>query len=155
MLIGMVAQFTATYCMFKYKFLQDHIEEFSAHTAQVHNNDIIAVGILSMVFPCLVLLLLTVEYFLLLFWPSRLYPAWYNSAKRWLFVFCVAGTLATALASTVVVVSHSASITGVDQNTALQYTQIYFRPPLTYRTWPQNIAWIVLLWISLLPTFAR
>jgi len=148
MIVGMAAQSAAAYCLFKYEFLRNHIEDFSMHTAHVFDKDIIAAAILSMVFPCLVLLLFTIEYFILLFWPNRMYPSWYNSCKRWIFTGVTAGMTATAIISTVIVAIRSATISGVDKATALQYTQLYFRPPLKYNTWPQNIAWLVLLWIA-------
>jgi hypothetical protein len=71
------------------------------HTAHVFVNDIMAAAILSMVFPCLVLLLFTIEYFILLFWPNRMYPKWYNSSKKWTFTGVTVGMTATAIISTV------------------------------------------------------
>lgn len=71
------------------------------HQAQVHNNDIVAAGITSMVIPCLALLLFTVEYFLLVLWPGKLYSKAYNQWKRVLFVAACVGILATAVVSTV------------------------------------------------------
>jgi Zn-dependent protease with chaperone function len=71
------------------------------HIAHVSNGDIVASAILSMVFPCLVLLLLTMEYFFLLFWPSRMYTRWYNSCKKWIITGVTVGMTATAIISTV------------------------------------------------------
>jgi len=147
-LIGMAAQGAATFCMFKYMFLQNHIETFTMHAAQVHNNDIEAAAIMSMIFPCIVLLLFTVEYFILLFWPGRTYSARYLSWKKWAFILSTFGMFATVVISTVIVATRSASITGVDEATMQQLTELYFRPPLKYRSWAQNIVWLVLLWIA-------
>ncbi|KAF4615849.1 hypothetical protein D9613_012386 [Agrocybe pediades] len=133
MLMGMAAQGAATYCMFKYKFLRQHIGNFSGHAAHVHEIDIMAGTILSMIFPCLVVLFLNVEYTLLLFWPGRLWPSWYNNwFRKWYMLSATLGMLATIVSSTVIVATRSASIMGVDAITAKQLTDLYFRPPLEY-----------------------
>ncbi|KAF5326732.1 hypothetical protein D9619_003940 [Psilocybe cf. subviscida] len=150
MMVGMAAQCAATFCMFKYEFLQNHIEAFTMHQAHVHNNDIVAAGITSMVIPCIALLLFTVEYFLLVLWPGKLYSRAYNRWKGGIFVAACVGMLATAVVSTIFVATRSASISGVDATAAQQLTSMYFRPPLKYNSWPQNIAWIVLLWIAVI-----
>ncbi|KAF9550759.1 hypothetical protein CPC08DRAFT_715220 [Agrocybe pediades] len=155
MLMGMAAQGAATYCMFKYKFLRQHIGNFSGHTAHVHEIDIMAGAILSMIFPCLVVLFLNVEYTLLLFWPGRLWPSWYNTwFRQWYMLGATLGMLATIVSSTVIVATRSASIMGVDATTAKQLTDLYFRPPLVYRNWAQNIVWLVLMWITMLLNIA-
>lgn len=148
------AQGTATYSFFKYRFLRNHIEDFSMHTAHVLDEDIIAAAILTMAFSPLVQLLLTIEYFILLFWPNRMYPRRYNSCKKWIITGFTAVMTVTAIVSTVIFGTHSATISGVDKATALQYTQLYSRPPLKYNTWPQNIAWIVLLWVAVVLSIA-
>ncbi|KAF8957721.1 hypothetical protein BDZ97DRAFT_1844850 [Flammula alnicola] len=129
--LGMAAQCAATYCMFKYKFLRNHIQEFSLHVAHVHDSDIEAATILGMIFPCFVTLLFNAEYFLLLFWPAKTYPKWYINAKKWTFVGITFGMVATVIIGTVIVARRSASITGVDMATAQQLTTLYFRPPLS------------------------
>lgn len=87
--------------MFKYKFLQNHIEAFTMMAAHVHNNDIEAAAILSMIFPCLVLLIFNAEYFRLLFWSGLKQPSWYIRTKKGASIFCTFGLLATVIISTV------------------------------------------------------
>lgn len=122
------------------------------HQAHVHNNDIVAAGITSMVIPCIALLLFTVEYFLLVLWPGKLYSRAYNRWKGGIFVAASVGMVATAVVSTVrthheapylyyrstdtnltqiFVATRSASISGVDATAAQQLTSMYFRPPLS------------------------
>ncbi|KJA19708.1 hypothetical protein HYPSUDRAFT_217455 [Hypholoma sublateritium FD-334 SS-4] len=151
-LIGIAGQGAAEFSMFKYEFLQNHIAMFTNNQAKVHNNDIEAAGILSMVFPCLILVMLDMEYFRLLFWPGFRQPSWYITSKKATTVFCTFGMLATVIISTVVIARRSAFITGVDAATVVQLTTLYSRPPLDYKTWPTNIAWVVLLWIAMVPT---
>ncbi|KAF9476848.1 hypothetical protein BDN70DRAFT_881900 [Pholiota conissans] len=134
--------------MFKYRFLRTHIQDFTAHAAHVHNADIEATTILSITLPCVSVLLFNAEYFVILFWPGQTYTRGYLRAKRGVFVAATAAALATVIASTIIVATRSASITGVDEATVQQLTALYFRPPLQYNTWPQNIAWVVLLWIT-------
>ncbi|KDR72236.1 hypothetical protein GALMADRAFT_143095 [Galerina marginata CBS 339.88] len=148
MLIGMAAQGAATYCMFKYKFLRSNISKFSMHAAHVHNSDITASVILSMTFPTILLLLLNIEYFLLLFWPGKRFPRRYTTIKKWSMRGITVGMVATIVLSTVVVATRTATISGVDTATAQQLTALYFRPPFKYRSWAQNIVWLVLMWIA-------
>ncbi|KAF8868259.1 hypothetical protein CPB84DRAFT_1809164 [Gymnopilus junonius] len=149
MLISMAAQAAATYCMFKYRNLRTHIQNFSMHEAHVHNSDIMASTILSMIFPTFLSLMLNMEYFLLLFWPGKKLPSGYVAYKKWGLVAVSGGMLGTTILSTVVAATRSASISGVDSATAKQLTDLYFRPPFEYKSWPQNIAWLVLMWITL------
>lgn len=148
MLIGMAAQAAATYCMFKYRDLRTHISNFSMHTAHVHDSDIRASAILSMIFPTFLTLVLNIEYFLLLFWPGKRLSRGYVAFKKWGLVGVTVGMVLTILLSTIVVATHSASISGVDAATAQQLIDLYFRPPFKYRSWPQNIVWLVLMWIT-------
>ncbi|KAF9037507.1 hypothetical protein BJ165DRAFT_561089 [Panaeolus papilionaceus] len=143
----MAAQGAAAFCMFKYKNLRHHVLIFSNHTAHVHDNDIFISAVLTMTFPALLSLFLAAEYFLLLFWPENIYPRWWIETKRWTMMGVTAAMGATIILSTIVVTSHTGSISGVDAATAKQLTDLYFRPPLNYSTWPQNIAWIVLTWL--------
>lgn len=147
MLTAMAAQGAATYVMFKYKNLRTHIDDFSSHAAHVHNSDIMASAILSMIFPTFLSLLLNAEYFLLLFWPGKRFPKGYIAFKKWGLAVVTIGMLTTILLSTIVVATHSASISGVDAVTAQQLIDLYFRPPFKYRSWAQNIVWLVLMWI--------
>jgi len=146
-MLGMAAQGAATYCMFKYKNLRHHIQNFSHHTAKVHDNDIFVSAVLSMTFPAVLSVFLALEYFLLLFWPANVYPRWWNRTKIAVVVGSTVATGATIILSTVVVSSHMGTISGVDAATATMLTNFYFRPPLNYHTWPQNIAWVVLTWL--------
>ncbi|PPQ74628.1 hypothetical protein CVT24_004176 [Panaeolus cyanescens] len=146
-IFGMAAQGAAAYCMFKYKNLRHHILIFSNHTAHVHDNDIFSSAVLSMTFPAVLSIYLTFEYFILLFWPENVYPKRWNQVRKWIMLLTTAAMGATIILSTIVVTSHTGFITGVDSESAKQLTDLYFRPPLNYSTWPQNIAWITLTWI--------
>ncbi|KAH9481038.1 hypothetical protein JR316_0005557 [Psilocybe cubensis] len=152
-LISMAAQGAGTYCMFKHRDFANHIHSFSMNIANVHNIDIRATTILSMIFPAMLSLDLNAAYYSLVFYPGKNFPL-FNKIVAWLTVFITIGMTATTLAGTVIVASRSASISGVDAATAQQLTELYFRPPLKYREWGQNIAWIVLMWITLALNFA-
>ncbi|KAL0949300.1 hypothetical protein HGRIS_009377 [Hohenbuehelia grisea] len=154
MLICLAAECTATYSLSKYETQQTNIELDIGHTAQVHNNDIIAAECLTIVFCVFVATLFGADFFFLLFWPRRRYPRWYSSAKKLLAVGITMGVLAAALMSTIIVATRSAFITGVGPDTAQQYANFFYRPPLKYRAWPTNIAHVVLLWLGFLATAA-
>ncbi|KIJ23560.1 hypothetical protein M422DRAFT_217497 [Sphaerobolus stellatus SS14] len=148
MLISLAAECTATYSLTKYEHHQTNIERLSNFTAQVHNNNLIDAEITTIVFCVLVATLFGADFFFLLFWPKRTYPRWYNITKKILAVIITAGMLAAAIVSNAVVTKHSETITGVSPETAQGYVDLYFRPPLKYRTWSVNVAYVVLLWIA-------
>jgi len=154
MLLSLVAECTATYSLSKYESHQSHIEQLSGYTASVHNNDIIGAAIVTIVFCVLVATLFGADFFFLVFWPRRVYPRWYNTTKKVLAVVITLGMAASALLSTIIVATHASFITGVSQAAAQQYTQVYSRPPLVYRRFPQNIVWVVLIWPAFLSTLA-
>lgn len=87
--------------MFKYKFLRQNINNLSMHTAHVHNVDIRATTILSMIFPALLGLVMNVAYFALLFYPGRKFSSRYNAIMGWLMAGVTIGMTATTLVSTV------------------------------------------------------
>ncbi|KAF8579713.1 hypothetical protein K439DRAFT_1322482, partial [Ramaria rubella] len=165
MIICLAAECTATYSLSKYENLQTHIEaaSFPAPStpppapvdlqvvhAHLYNNDLINTQITTIVFCVLVACLYGAEFFFLLFFPRRAYPKWYNRAKLTAALVITAGLFVAAAASTVVVARRSAYITGVDPTVAMELVAIYYRPPLQYRTWPTNIAYVVLLWLGLI-----
>ncbi|KAF9463464.1 hypothetical protein BDZ94DRAFT_1308769 [Collybia nuda] len=153
MLICLAAECTATYSLAKYQSQQDNIESINEDAA-VHNNDLIAAQCLTIVFCVFVATLFGADFFFLVFWPSRRYPYWYNVIKKFLAVGITTGVTAAAFMSTIVVASHGARITGVSLEQAEQYERLFFRPPLRYKDWAVNIAYVVLLWIGLVFTFA-
>ncbi|KAF4623489.1 hypothetical protein D9613_001279 [Agrocybe pediades] len=152
MLIGLAAECTATYSLSKYEDLQGHVEAaslpISPTKAHLYNNDLIDAAICTIVFCVLVATVFGADFFFLLFWPSRRYARWYQTAKKITAVVVTAGVLACAIVSTFVIARRSAFINGVDDQTKQTLTNLYFRPPLVYRHWSRNIAWVVLLWLT-------
>ncbi|KDR79643.1 hypothetical protein GALMADRAFT_243725 [Galerina marginata CBS 339.88] len=158
MLIGLAAECTATYSLSKYDSLHENIHNFSTSVsttpASLHNHDIIAAAITTIVFCVLVATIFGADFFFLLFWPTRTYPRWYTFAKKALAVVITAGVGVAAIVSTIVITSHQAFISGVDEGSKAHLVEVYFRPPLVYSHWAQNIAWLVLLWITFVCTAA-
>ncbi|KAF8056491.1 hypothetical protein FPV67DRAFT_1530121 [Lyophyllum atratum] len=150
----LAAECTATYSLSKYGDQQDNMERMSNHAASVHNNDIIDAEILTIVFCVFVATVFGADYFFLIFWPERRYPPWYNIARLVAALVVTLGVAAAALMSTIVVASHEVRITGVDAATAQHLAEYFYRPPLVYRHWAVNIAYVVLLWLGLVFTIA-
>jgi len=150
----LAAECTATYSLSKYNDLQTNVEQTNGHLPHLHNNDIIAAEVLTIVFCVFVATLFGADMFFLLQFPRRTYPKWYNSSRKGLAVGITMGVLAAALMSTIVVARKSAFITGVDEATKQELVQFFYRPPLKYNQWPTNIAYIVLLWLGWLCTLA-
>ncbi|THU82595.1 hypothetical protein K435DRAFT_385520 [Dendrothele bispora CBS 962.96] len=164
--VCLAAECTATYSLSKYEDLQTNVELFSrtqiannpslstngSDHAALHNNDLIAAEVLTIVFCVFVATLFGADYFFLTFWPKRVYPRWYVNTRGFLAVGITAGVFAAALMSTIIVATHSAFITNVTPEAAQSFTNLYFRPPLKYNTWAVNIAYVVVLWLGLIPT---
>lgn len=87
--------------MFKYKFQQNHIEKLSMHVASVHNDDFIDAAISTMIFTTLVPTVFGLEYFVLILWPARTYPKWYNTSKKVAAIVSTLAMFGVAIASTV------------------------------------------------------
>lgn len=78
--------------------------------------------------------------------PRQSYPRWYQSTKKAMAITICVGVFAAALGSTIVVARNSAKIQHVDEQTRLAAEAYYYRPPLEYRTWAVNVAYVCLLW---------
>ncbi|BGP43565.1 hypothetical protein JCM10450v2_007738 [Rhodotorula kratochvilovae] len=145
MLICLAAECTATYSLSKYEDLQTHIESrFSP--AHLYNNDIIDMQISTIVMCVAVACWFGADFFFLLQFPRHSYPRWYASIKKAMAIVITLGILACAIGSTVVVARNSALIQHVDDATKRAAAEYYFRPPLRYRDWAVNIAWVCLIW---------
>lgn len=165
MSICLAAECSATYSLSKYEDQQTNIEHLYAREhpdAQfgdiaVHNNPVIAAACVTIVFAVLVATLFGADFFFLLQFPRRVYPTWYNVAKKFLSVFITAGVLAGALFSTVVVATQEQYINGtaVTEAESQRYEEFFYRPPFVYKRWAVNIAWVVLIWIGWVATVAR
>ncbi|ESK96178.1 hypothetical protein Moror_7252 [Moniliophthora roreri MCA 2997] len=154
MLICLSAECCATYSLSKYDDLHEHVHSWSEGRATVHKRDTIQASILTICFCVFVATLYGADFFFLLFFPRRLYPKWYVWTKKALAVIITAGVFAAALLSTIVIATRSAYVTGVSPEEAQQLIELYFRPPLEYKTWAVNIAWVVLIWPGFLATAA-
>lgn len=129
MLICLAAECTATYSLSKYEKLQTNVQNASPG-ALLHNNDIISAQIVTIVFCVLVATIFGADFFFLLFFPRREYPAWYNASRKACAIVIACGLAAATIMSTVIVARNSAFITGVSQSEAESLTQTFSRPPL-------------------------
>ncbi|GAA6019344.1 hypothetical protein JCM8202_000990 [Rhodotorula sphaerocarpa] len=147
MLICLAAECTATYSLSKYEDLQDHVEKRFA-PAHLYNNGIIDMEISTIVLAVSVACLFGADFFFLLQFPRRRYPLWYQRTKEVFAVAITSGIFACALGSTIIVARNSAVIEHVPQQVAEAAATYYFRPPLRYRDWAVNIAFVCLLWLG-------
>ncbi|GAA5882785.1 hypothetical protein JCM3774_006090 [Rhodotorula dairenensis] len=145
MMICLAAECTATYSLAKYENLQDNIENRFA-PAHLYNNDICDMQISTIVICVAVACLYGADFFFLLQFPRRRYPLWYQRTKEFFAVTITCGVFACALGSTIVVARNSAKIEHVPQSVVDAAVAYYFRPPLRYRDWAVNIAWVCLIW---------
>ncbi|KPV73352.1 uncharacterized protein RHOBADRAFT_38529 [Rhodotorula graminis WP1] len=145
MLICLAAECTATYSLSKYEDLQDHIEDRFA-PAHLYNNDLLDMEITTIVMCVAVACWFGADFFFLLMFPRQSYPRWYQKTKKAMAVTICFGVFAAALGSTIVVARNSAQIQHVDDATRRAAQEYYYRPPLQYRDWAVNVAYVCLLW---------
>jgi len=147
------ATIPATFSESKYNHLQTHVQQYALSSmglsVELHNNDIIAGEILTLVFCSFIGVIFGLEFIMLVLWPRRTtYPRWYNYTRMIGTVVMTGGLLAAALVSTVVVAKHSAFITGASEEQQDQLIDVFFRPPLKYNDFPANVAYVCFLWIG-------
>lgn len=100
MLTCLAAECTATYSLAKYSQLQDNIGKHFP-PAQLYQNDLVDVAIVTIVFCVLVAAILGADRFVLLFFPRRTYPRWYDWSRKGLTVLVLAGVFVAGVCSTV------------------------------------------------------
>ncbi|KAF6765698.1 hypothetical protein DFP72DRAFT_1039482 [Ephemerocybe angulata] len=166
MSVSLAAECTATYSLSKYNAHQSHIESYpfplspttttSPVQATENNESLIRAAISTIVFCVFVATVFGADFFFLLFFPRRRYPLWWHRLRSGAAVVVMLGVFASAVASTVVIATQEATIygPGVTEEVRQQLIQAYARPPLRYRSWPQNIAWAVLVWLAFVLTAA-
>ncbi|KAF9254113.1 hypothetical protein L218DRAFT_968409 [Marasmius fiardii PR-910] len=154
MLICLAAECTATYSLDKYQDLEKHVEHWPGSQAHLFRRDIYGAQVMTIVFCVLVATLFGADFFFLLFFPRRRYPSRYTITKKILAVFITVGVFASALMSTIVIARNSAIISRVSATEAQALTDLFFRPPLQYKKWAVNIAWVCLLWLGFISTAA-
>ncbi|KAF8989682.1 hypothetical protein BDQ17DRAFT_1372935 [Cyathus striatus] len=154
MIIGLIAESVATSSLSKYNHHQTHLFNASGGLAIEHNNDIIAAYDITIVFCAFLATFFGAEFFFLLFWPTRRYAQWWRVTKKALAVIITIGMAVACILSTVVVATHEATVSGVSDAQKQQLLNIYFRPPLRYRSWAPNVVYVVFLWISFVFTVA-
>lgn len=104
--ICLAAECTATYALSKYEDLQTHVQDYAftltpPFAVELHNDDLIAAQVLTIVFCVFVATLFGADLFFLVLWPRRTYPKWYNNTRLALAVAITLGVFAAALMSTV------------------------------------------------------
>lgn len=129
MVVCLAAQFAAIYSLFKYQDLQTHVQNYSRRcvgaslppmcldiylvsdivfflsslggSALLHNDDIIAAELLTVIACVFVATIFSLDFLFLLFFPRREYPGWYNVARRVCVVVLSLGVLGAAVMSSV------------------------------------------------------
>lgn len=104
--ICLAAECTATYSLSKYEDLQTHVQDYAFTLVpplrvELHNDDLIAAEVLTIVFCVFVATLFGADLFFLAQFPRRTYPKWYNYTRLGLAVGITTGLLAAALMSSV------------------------------------------------------
>ncbi|KAE9402290.1 hypothetical protein BT96DRAFT_918299 [Gymnopus androsaceus JB14] len=150
-----IAQGLASFSIHKYNTLQTHIQNYAltltpAFVVEVHKDDIITAGILTLVFGALMSVVFNIDLLLVVQWPRHIFPKWYNYTRITLAIIFTAGLLVAAITSTVIVTTHSAFITGTPVAMQEQYTDLFSSPPLKYKDWAVNVVYVSLLWVSCL-----
>ncbi|KAK4056879.1 hypothetical protein OIO90_002129 [Microbotryomycetes sp. JL221] len=132
----------------KYEALRDHIED-NFEGATVHIGNIHSFQIVLIIGCVFVATIFGADFFFMLQYPHYPWPVWARRAFEGSGIFTFGLVLTAAIGSTVVVATQSVNISGVDQDVVRQATELYFRPPVQYNRWAINIAYVVLVWVTL------
>ncbi|KAF9741933.1 hypothetical protein PMIN06_008225 [Paraphaeosphaeria minitans] len=142
--------------------LSDYVDQqafVAAHspgpeTATVHNNDYIGIASYNIFVGVYVATIFGSAFFFDLFWPERKEIPSVKLAWRICSVLACLFTLSCALASTVILATRSAYVTGTDAATASRLLAEYGGSPLRYRDNGRAVASVVFLWPGMVATFA-
>ena len=89
------------------------------------------------------------EFFFLAQYPLYPWPRWYRRFIECASIFIFGMVLTAAIGSTVVIATQSVKITGISEELIRDATALYFRPPVQYNKWAINIAYVVLIWVTI------
>lgn len=124
--------------------------------ATINNNDFVGAFSYNIFVGVYVATIFGSAFFFDLFWPERKQVRGVKIAWRVTSVLAILFNLAAALLLTIILATHSASITGVD---AAQARSLLERSkpnePLQYKHNKRGIASVVFIWLGLLGTIAR
>jgi hypothetical protein len=149
MVLTVVGESLATFCLNKYLQIQNVVEGFQPG-ASYYNNDIVAVAALTIFAGVYTATVFGTMFFFLLFWPALPESRLWSRIKLSGSIFAAVMVFAAALASTIVIASHHAylipSSTGSFED--LQNHFAHANPPFHYRRYSHAIGWLVLMWIG-------
>jgi len=152
MILCVCSESVGTAALSDYVKEQDIIQNLHI-SARVHNDDFIGIASYNIFCGIAVATIFGAAFFFDLFWPER-YEPW-NIRLSWRISAVVVSimTLADALAFTVIVAMHRATITADNADTAA-IAREKINPPLVYRHNGRAIASVVLLWLGWVATVA-
>jgi len=149
MIFTVVSECLATYTLDRYLELQNTVEAVQPG-ASLYNNDVVGAAGLSIFAGVYTATVFGTMFFFLLFWPALPESKMWFRIKAAGAIFSVIVVLAAALASTIIVASHSAylvpSPTGSFADLQSQFSNP--RPPYKYSSYGRAIGWVVLMWIG-------
>jgi len=147
-----VSESIGTAALSDYVKEQNKVENLHS-TATVHNDDFVGIASYNIFCGVSVATIFGAGFFFDLFFPERYEPKNIRWAWRLSAVFVTLCTIADALAFTVIVASHKATI-HADTIDQLLIAEERINPPLVYRHNGRAVAATVFLWLGLVATIA-
>lgn len=152
MILCVVSESLGTAALSDYVKEQSRIQKLHS-SARVHNDDFVGIASYNIFVGIFVATIFGAGFFFDLFWPERYESKPVRLAWKICAVLaCIMG-LADALAYTVIIARHRATITANSAD-ALAIARMVINPPLIYRQNGRAIASVVLLWPGWMATIA-
>ncbi|EPS43406.1 hypothetical protein H072_2681 [Dactylellina haptotyla CBS 200.50] len=153
-MISMVcSESVGTAALSAYVDQQDHLESVYP-PAHVHNNDIVGIASFNIFMGVSVATIFGAAFFFDLFWPERHESHGVKLAWRISAVAVCVGTLADALAFTIIAAMRECWVDGVTGEELARVLREAGKPNLKYRHNARIVAAVVFLWVGLVFTIA-
>lgn len=149
MLFTVVSECLATYCLDRYLQLQKTVSA-AQPGASYFNNDIVGAVGLSIFAGVYTATVFGTMFFFLLFWPALPESKLWFRIKATGAIFSVIVVLGAALASTIIVASHSGYLIPSPTGSFEELQAEFAHPPVPYRykEYGRAIGWVVLMWVG-------
>ncbi|KAJ9632485.1 hypothetical protein H2203_000890 [Taxawa tesnikishii (nom. ined.)] len=155
MILCVVSESLGTAVLSDYIDQEDYLRRQNPAAIE-HNDDIVGIGSYNIFNGIYVATIFGAAFFFDLFWPERRESRAVRLAWKICAVLACVFCLASALALTVIVATHSAYVTGVPQSEANRLiTDSGKHQSLVYHTNPRAVASAVFIWPGFVATVAR
>lgn len=154
MILCVVSESLGTASLSDYVDQQKFIKRHNSNAIE-HNNDFVGIASFNIFSGIFVATIFGAAFFFDLFWPERHESKSVRISWKVCAILSIVMGLADALALTVIVAKHRATITGVSTAVARELHHLAGGPSLIYKDNARAVASVVFLWLGWIATIAR